>query len=131
MGQITIIGDRSLILSDTFFKNGLTYTPIDFYEQASYIQGPQKKFTDFLRSWNGLLVILKNTLGLNNGPMRIKSSHSKQIGNNEDAKKFSRYISIISNRSIFKIQKPGEVHTSGTGNFHPNLYEFYLVTQSL
>ncbi len=39
--------------------------------------------------------------------MGIKSLHSEPIGNNENAKKFSRYIS---NRSIFKIQKPGEVH---------------------
>jgi hypothetical protein len=75
-------------------------------KKQAIFKGRQQNFTDSLRSWNGLLVILKNILGLT-GPMGIKSLHSEPIGNNEDAKKFSRYIS---NWSIFKIQKPVEVH---------------------
>ena len=50
--------------SHKLFYNGLPTTPIDFFEQANHIRGPQTNFTVSLRSSNFLLAILKNTLEL-------------------------------------------------------------------
>ncbi len=51
----------TLHLVSNTISNGLTYTPIEFYEQASHIRGPQTIFIAPVRSSNGLLAILKNT----------------------------------------------------------------------
>jgi hypothetical protein len=48
------------LVSNTIL-NGLTYTPIEFYEQAGHIRGPQSIFIAHVRSSNGLLAILKYT----------------------------------------------------------------------
>jgi hypothetical protein len=50
--------------SHKLFYNGLPTTPIDFFEQANHIQGPQTNFTVSPRPSNGLLAILKNILEL-------------------------------------------------------------------
>jgi hypothetical protein len=58
------------LVSDTIL-NGLTYTPIEFYEQASHIRGQHTIFIAPVRSSNGLLAILKNTWSYNNSPIEI------------------------------------------------------------
>jgi hypothetical protein len=63
MGEILLF-EISLSLSlirysSILFENGLTYTPLYFYEQASHIRGPQTNFTVSPRSLNGLLATLK------------------------------------------------------------------------
>ncbi len=48
-GSKIIIGDVfkiTVLFSTILFQNGLPYTPGDFYEQASHIQGPQTIFTE-------------------------------------------------------------------------------------
>ncbi len=47
------------LVSNTIL-NGLTYTSIEFYEQASHIRGPQTILIAPVRSSNGLLAIFKN-----------------------------------------------------------------------
>jgi hypothetical protein len=99
-------------------------------KKQAIFKGCKQNFTDSLRSWNGLFVILKNTLGLN-GPMGIKSLHSEPIGNNEDAKKFIRYIS---NRNIFinsKTRRGTYLFTSGTVNFYQNILSCTVILLEL
>jgi hypothetical protein len=64
MGEIIIIGDVfsiAVLCSPILDQDGFTYTPINFYEQASHIREPQINFNDTPRSSNGLGATLKNT----------------------------------------------------------------------
>jgi hypothetical protein len=82
-----VISSKSQVNTLQYYFIVITFTPIDFYEQARHIRRPQTNFTVSPPFSNGILAILKNTLELEKWTSSRNQEFSQEpIGKYEDHK---------------------------------------------